>query len=166
VIEPVPPLVVMVCVDGVGPATENVNVPFPPAVFFVISRLPFAVLAKAAAGLVPPTGTVTVFVRPDVFVQPAGGVVSVTVYAPAVTENVIAPDPPLVVMNFVEELGPATENVNVPSPPVVFFVISRPPVIAFAKVAGGLVPPSGTVTICVAPDVFVQPVGGVLSVTV
>jgi hypothetical protein len=77
--EPVPPLVVIDRVDGVGPVTVNVNVPSPPAVVLVISRFPRAVFAKAAAGLVPLNGTVTVFVRPDVFVQPEGGVFSVTV---------------------------------------------------------------------------------------
>jgi hypothetical protein len=77
--EPVPLLVVMTWVDGVGPDTENVNVSSSPTVSFVINRLPVAVLAKVAAGLVPLIGTVTVCVRPEVFVQPAGGVLSVTV---------------------------------------------------------------------------------------
>ena len=77
--EPVPPLVVMVWVEGVGPATANVNVPSPPTVFFVISRFPVAVFAKAAAELVALIGTVAVFVSPEVLVQPAGGVFSVTV---------------------------------------------------------------------------------------
>ena len=62
-----------------GPATVNVNVPSPPAVFFVISKFPVAVFVNAAAELVTLIGTVILFVSPEVFVQPAGGLFSVTV---------------------------------------------------------------------------------------
>ena len=71
-------MVVRICVDGVGPVTANVNWPSPPEVYFVISKFPVAAFAKAAV-LVAPTGTVTVWVKPDVLAQPGGGVLSVTI---------------------------------------------------------------------------------------
>jgi hypothetical protein len=56
----------------------NVNWPSPPDVFFVISKFPVSAFEKATV-LVAPTGTVTVWIKPDVLVQPGGGVLSVNV---------------------------------------------------------------------------------------
>ena len=123
---PVPPSVVMLGVEPLGPLTVKPNVPSPPVAFLTILSCPWAVLLKVQV-TVAPAVTVKLVVDPPpqvalVMAQPAV-TASLMVYVPAGTLIVVLPLPVDVVTLGEAALVPLTVKSNVPFAPMVFLTI-------------------------------------------
>jgi hypothetical protein len=157
---PVPPAVVTLGVEALGPLTVKPKVPLPPVVRLTILIFPWAVLSNVHVTVVP-AATLNSLVDPPpqlefVSAQPAAAV-SLTVYVPAGTVIVLLPLPPEVVTLGDAALVPLTVKPKVPSPPVVCLTIAIWPCAALVNVHVTVVP-AGTVKSAVAPPPQLDPV--------